>query len=79
MEREFELFLREKKFVQNVSYHTIEFYQYSFKVWSRYSSIKDVSDIKKASLITSGASFLEREFSHRKMDNSCFVNVRVIP
>ena len=51
MEREFELFLREKRFVQNVSHHTIEFYQYSFKVWSKYSSIKDVSEINKASLI----------------------------
>ena len=51
MEREFELFLREKRFVQNVSHHTIEFYEYSFKAFKRHSSIRDISDISKASLI----------------------------
>lgn len=50
MEREFELFLREKRYVQNVSEHTIEFYHYSFKALNKYSLIKSVADISKANL-----------------------------
>ncbi len=51
MEREFELFLQEKKFVQNVSKHTTAFYQYSFNALKKYSSIRNISDISKISLI----------------------------
>ena len=50
MEREFELFLREKKFVGNLSQHTIDFYTYSFRTLDRYSDIREVSDLSKVAL-----------------------------
>ncbi len=52
-----------------------------FQLFSETTSgFKDSTRVLESlRLLTSGASFLEREFSHRKMDNSCFVNVRVIP
>ncbi len=40
MEREFKLFLREKKYIENVLQYTVEFYQYSFNAFRKYSSIE---------------------------------------
>lgn len=51
MDKEFDLFLREKRFVQNVSHHTISFYEYSIKALKKYSSIRNISDFNKTSLI----------------------------
>ena len=60
MEKVFQLFLREKKFVNNVSSHTIEFYEYSFNSFKKYSSVKDISDLSKSSLIEFVANMLEQ-------------------
>jgi hypothetical protein len=46
MEREFELFLREKKYIENVLQYTVEFYQYSINALGNYSSIKSISGTK---------------------------------
>jgi hypothetical protein len=51
MEREFELFLREKKYIKNVLQYTVEFCQYSINVLGKYCSIKSIFGINKANPI----------------------------
>lgn len=63
MEKEFELFLREKKFVKNVSKHTVEFYQYSINAFKKYSTIKTADEITRASLIDFVATMREQGMS----------------
>lgn len=63
MEREFQLFLREKRFVSNVSNNTVEFYEYSYKALEKYSSIKAVSDLNKTNLIDLIATMREQGVS----------------
>lgn len=63
MDREFELFLREKRFVQNVSQHTVEFYKYCFKALKKHSSITNVSELNKTSLIEFVATMRENGVS----------------
>lgn len=59
MEKEFELFIREKRFVVNVSENTIEFYRYSFKAFKKHIEAKSVSELNKVSLITLVANMRE--------------------
>lgn len=47
MDKEFEFFLREKRFVQNVSENTIEFYQYSYKVFKKHIGITSLAELNK--------------------------------
>lgn len=47
--KEFELFIREKRFVQNVSEHTIEFYRYGFNTFVKHGF--NLSTISKAQLM----------------------------
>lgn len=51
MDKEFELFIREKRFVRNVSSHTVEFYERCFNALKKYSSIKELPDLNKTNLI----------------------------
>lgn len=63
MDKEFELFLREKWFVQNVSNHTVEFYKRCFKALKKYSSIKGLPDFNKTNLIEFVAATREKGVS----------------
>ena len=60
MDKEFELFMREKRFVKNISQHTAEFYAYSFRAFKKYSSIKSISDLSKPNLIDFVATMREQ-------------------
>jgi hypothetical protein len=51
MDKEFELFLRERKFVQNVSPNTIDFYEYSFKTLKKYGNVISIKQLNKTLLM----------------------------
>ena len=51
MESEFKLFIKEKRYVQNVAENTVEYYERSFKALKKHSDIREVSDISKISLL----------------------------
>lgn len=63
MEKEFELFLREKRFVKNVSEHTIEFYKYGFKALQKHSKVKSFAELNKIELVSLVASMRESGLS----------------
>ncbi len=52
--KEFELFIREKRYVQNVSEHTIEFYQRGFNMFAKHGfNLMTISKIQLMDCITS--------------------------
>lgn len=53
MDKEFELFIREKRFVQNASEHTLEFYRYSFQAFKKHCPAGDLDKLKLVSLVAS--------------------------
>ncbi len=63
MDKEFELFVREKKYVQNVSENTIEFYEYSYKAFKKYGNVTSIEQINKTVLITLVANMRESGMS----------------
>lgn len=63
MDKEFELFLREKKFVQSVSQNTIEFYEYSYKALKKYRNVTGVEQLNKTLLMTLVANMRESGMS----------------
>jgi integrase/recombinase XerD len=63
MEKEFELFLREKRFVSNASKHTIEFYKRSFVTFKKHSSLENIDDINRTALVEFVSSMREKGLS----------------
>ncbi|MGI8468348.1 MAG: site-specific integrase [Pyrinomonadaceae bacterium] len=60
MDKEFELFLREKRYVQNVSENTLEYYRVCFRAFKNYAEIKTVDEISKPELINFVANMREK-------------------
>ncbi len=67
MEKEFELFVREKRYVQNVSENTIEFYKYAFKAFKKHLPVKELSDIASTDLIALVANMRQSGLSARNL------------
>lgn len=71
MDKEFELFLREKRYVQNVSQNTVEFYKYSYKVFKKHIRVTNVAELNKIALTALVANMREA-----KMSVAC-INARI--
>lgn len=63
MEKEFELFIREKRYIQNVSENTILFYRTSYKAFKKHSTINQVADLSKINLLEFIATMRENGIS----------------
>jgi site-specific recombinase XerD len=60
MEKEFELFLREKQYVQNVSKNTLIFYKQSFVAFKKYLEVDSIDKLSKPELIKLVANMREQ-------------------
>ncbi|MBS1795523.1 MAG: tyrosine-type recombinase/integrase [Acidobacteria bacterium] len=63
MEREFQLFKREKQYVQNVSVNTLEFYQRAFNQFKKHIKVSELEKLKAIDLIELVASMREAGMS----------------
>jgi integrase/recombinase XerD len=68
MDALFELFLREKRYVKNVSEHTLEFYRYAYKALKGNLGPVALADLGKPHLINFVATMRERGLSANTSD-----------
>lgn len=68
MDKEFELFIRERKFVQNISKSTIEFYEYSYRTFKKHSKVTSIEELNKTALSSFVANMRESGMSAGNTD-----------